>query len=1344
MIKVSTFLAESEFGLAAVPLFGPADAAFEKTAATGLLPEVLQYIESLRPRNDAQYVLVNAMGAGEYYGCFPVGTLVETEDGEVPIEAVGPGSKVLTHRNRFRKVLDRLPREADELCDLYIQGLPGNLPALTATPNHELWVVTRDDFLRTKRRVVWKGDISTHLNDRREQALKEMEFSWVSISDLRAGDYIAEPFPLEEDPAALGDEKWNCQAAAYLMGLYAAEGCVAYRYGETVYKKLRNGSFETPISKLVYIISATETDVVRQAKESAAKYERLVTITEKNDTHSIRMELSFQELGELCLDHIGSGALEKKLSSALLRMPRVWQQTFFDAYAAGDGCVCGAGKEEDAIRCVSASPALLRGFRLLLARLGLAGSINGRHNKKATWYSGKPIYNLSISGGQLRGRGTPKSYIHPGGYILSSVKKIEQYNWQGEVFDLMVEEDSSFTASGIAVHNSNINADHFPETALIHKPDDWTGNPLIDRSLSKGWPYGFPTFYNAYPFAHHRNKDPSRAYGEVEMATWNDHMKRVELVVRCDKLKCQQFGGVGVWDKLKAGQFPDVSMGCCPAGTRVTMSDGSFRNIECVKENDAVLTHRGVPGRVNQLMRYRYEGVSYRFKAYGFLRELTLTANHPLWLVRAEQLRCAPTSTSERGWGKPLVPRQRHCTPFVRSASAGCSTCATVPSYRFEWTRADQAEVGDYLAFPVPEQIDGAITDAVEARLLGYYLAEGHVSNYNDRPLEQITFSLNFNEKELAEEIEDLGRSLGVQVAWHSEAPERGARYVTLVSKALADRCLRFCGSGATTKQLSKEVLYMAPGLQLAFLGAYLDGDGGTYKGSAYFSTASEQLAQQVFIVLARCGLIASINELLHHPSEKSLVRRDTTEYQVWVGTDFSSALAPYTRKPVRASKKVRGQRFFYTHEGVRYLMAPIEEIVEEDYDDDVFNFSVEGDDSYIAERLAVHNSKVPYDTCSITLDWDTYKKALSTFNPRVYRHPGMAVLEFHKKLKKKNGVGIRGVSVTRNDYSEYMRKMPNRILPDGRKVFVWNDFPRFFDISFVFIGADKTAKVMIFIKRSGYLQAMPSALTAEKMGLRDSDIQEPGVKTSSVSDHILERAFLKGAEEKKSEIDKDVVPSQFAGKAIPLLTKDEPDIPDEMLKALSTVPVKNALATTSGLGMLLRPREFERTLALRGMREKTLEGTDYGDMSADDFMPALARVLMPMMSQRSALAPYIERRIIIISERPRAEVPGASSLSSDSLRKMGAAYNGYRRGVMNVVASSQNLIRSAALSNEAELHKLASAEAEELFTPLTFKYLDEAFHDELPLPLDTAKVVVKTSSRAKAGVERGFPSRNT
>jgi len=912
-------------------------------------------------------------------------------------------------------------------------------------------------------------------------------------------------------------------------------------------------------------------------------------------------------------------------------------------------------------------------------------------------------------------------------------------------------------------YGSNINGDHFPEAALIHKPSDWTGNPLVDRARARTWPYGFPTFYLAHPYAHHRNKDPKRAFGGVELAAWNEHMKRVELIVRVDHERCQQFGGIGVWDKLISGKYPDVSMGCVPAGTRVMLADGSFKQMECMQEGDQVITHVGKVCCVEEALRYQYEGTLYRFKAYGFPRELCLTENHPLWLVRGEQLVCKPTAGVNKG------RKQRHCTPLVKSRGKGCMGCETTPRYGFEWVRADEAEVGDYVAFPVPSAVDATVSSVDEARFLGFYLAGGHVGSYNDHPLEQITFSLGFEEKELAEEIESLGRKLGATVSWHSEDKDRGGRYVTVVSKELADRCLRFCGSGAKTKQLSREALYMCTELQKAFLGAYLDGDGGTYKGSAYFSTSSEQLADQLFVALARCGMISSINTINHIPSARSVVRKETVEYQVWVGTDFSPVIGPYTRKPVRASKKVRGQRFFYEYEGTKYILSPILEIVEEDYRDDVFNISVKGDDSYVSELIATHNTKVPYDTCAICLDWDEYTKALLTYKDGKHKHPGEAVLIYHKAKKAKDGVGIRGLSITRADYCEHARKMMNRILPDGRKVWVYNDFPRFFDISFVFIGADKIAKVMMYISRMGVpaedeprdmVVGEPVDATLEKSAERkpphawswktryetrrkngwlpkDKPIKD---KVASLDDLILKTAFGKLAKPKSAEIKKDVVPSQFAGKAVPLLTQAEGDIPREVLEALSDVPLGNALSTTAGMGVLLRPREFQRILLTRmGRRDEADELEGRGTvfprmaervcphMAPELFMPSLARLLLPLLAHRSALGPEIERRVVVLSSFTPKKEASCSSHTPELLHKIGAAYNGYRSGALELVAQTQGLT-----ANLGELEKQASAPVDSIFTPLAVHYIHHAYWDEVGQPGATGRV---------AGVERGRPS---
>ena len=96
-------------------------------------------------------------------------------------------------------------------------------------------------------------------------------------------------------------------------------------------------------------------------------------------------------------------------------------------------------------------------------------------------------------------------------------------------------------------YGSNIKGDRFSEAALIHAPDSWKGVPVHDKALAKSWAYGFPTFYDAVVFPHHRNKNPEKRLGVVELAAWNPHMKRVELITRLDREDCLKHGGEGIF-----------------------------------------------------------------------------------------------------------------------------------------------------------------------------------------------------------------------------------------------------------------------------------------------------------------------------------------------------------------------------------------------------------------------------------------------------------------------------------------------------------------------------------------------------------------------------------------------------------------------------------------------------------------------------------------------------------------------------------------------------------------------------------------------------------------------------
>lgn len=490
-------------------------------------------------------------------------------------------------------------------------------------------------------------------------------------------------------------------------------------------------------------------------------------------------------------------------------------------------------------------------------------------------------------------------------------------------------------------YGSNVNGDSFREAGLIHRPDQWSGNPLVDRVTAKTWAYGYPTFYGAHVYAHHRNKDASKAFGDVELSVWHPEMKRVELVTRVDYDKCQKFGGSGVWDKLKAGQFPDVSMG-----------------------------------------------------------------------------------------------------------------------------------------------------------------------------------------------------------------------------------------------------------------------------------------------------------------------------------------------------------------------------------------------------------TKVPYDTCSICLDTDLYEKALRTFDPKRQPHPGIAVLEFHKQLKEKDGLGIRGLSITRKDYCDHARNMMNRILPDGRKVWVENDYPRFFDISFVFIGADKTAKTMIFIFSGGRrFEVTPAAEMAENLG-----VQDPDEKAASVADQLLSNLFAeKGAAQKSGEISKDTIPSQFLGKAVPLLAEEEQRIPTEMLDRLSKLPLPEVASTAGSMGIVLQPQEFQRIVLMQlGHRDladqldqaghtfSDTEESEPMDVGPGFFSPALAQLLAPLLEQRSGLGPVIERRVMMLSKtEPQPREPGelklGTSVPQGLLRKLGAAYSGYRNALMDVLPHSPVLLKSA---GDPALQKLAELPVEQVFTPLSVRYFKFAHRRGLG---DTAGGMVQT-----------------
>lgn len=332
--------------------------------------------------------------------------------------------------------------------------------------------------------------------------------------------------------------------------------------------------------------------------------------------------------------------------------------------------------------------------------------------------------------------------------------------------------------------------------------------------------------------------------------------------------------------------------------------------------------------------------------------------------------------------------------------------------------------------------------------------------------------------------------------------------------------------------------------------------------------------------------------------------------------------------------------------------------------------------------------------------------------------------------------------SKTRNDYCIHMRPPeelreiygPNKILPDGRRIYVINTRPRFFDLSFVFIGADKTAKVMAKLAAKGEELCLGSVCAIPIRGnegpvLYDQrgDVLDPGHLRKVASGdggeglrgscgrlcsecedcdvcHSAKLAAAFGvkqaAHSKFSEIVKNVPTGIFATKRLPALETTEPDIARDDLDGLSRHPLPSVLGSVTRAGIVLKPHEFQH-LVLRRMGEddllneldrkhKVFRQVD-GFNSAvhsdiDSALDEIFSLLKKYIGERTALGTPFQIRVMIAGKGLKNALPTRAPIGHSLLDKVSAAYNGYRREVLEKLSQMVGEVKSDPKLAEAVL----------------------------------------------------------
>lgn len=247
-------------------------------------------------------------------------------------------------------------------------------------------------------------------------------------------------------------------------------------------------------------------------------------------------------------------------------------------------------------------------------------------------------------------------------------------------------------------------------------------------------------------------------------------------------------------------------------------------------------------------------------------------------------------------------------------------------SQKYEWKRADEITVQDRITYPRRQSGKREISEEF-ARLIAWFIAEGSLSK------NAVQFTLNSNEGKYHKEIMDCAFEMGYEV--HKKIYNNTCQ-IYIYSTELADKLSVLCGSGALYKHIPFEVI---KGWEQEVYDCLINGDGCiTSEDKWSYSTVSESLAYDMQQLAIMLGLKASIT--------KSKGNCLIQGREVNAHDRYNIQISRYDRYAL------------VNHNAVaKYCMhSEIRSITREYYEGEVYNLSVQYDESYVADGRVVHN----------------------------------------------------------------------------------------------------------------------------------------------------------------------------------------------------------------------------------------------------------------------------------------------------------------------------------------------------------------------------------------------------
>lgn len=372
--------------------------------------------------------------------CFVAGTMVRTENGIKPIEQISIGDKVLTHNCRYRMVTKIMRRLVNSTVIVSAENCAEKIECTAEHPfyvrlmtrkfdqNSRQYVRTlSEDFGWLEPKYFFKKTNSSndvtqqiYLTCATDDIEKDVEYNGV---ELRVNQHSTRKVnTLELDSEHL----W------YVIGRWIADGWFKSRYRKN---KTLGGV------------------IICCGKHKTEKFEEKLRLAKlkycKTEEETVCKYVFCNKEFALFLKKFGEYADKKVLAEEVYFLPKKLALAFLSGYFDADGCYC-----DDTISFSSVSKELAYGIKYLVNKYyKVACSITSYENHNQT-ICGRIVHTKKVYAGSFKiNRKSQSHYFVENNYIMSPYKTVEEINEMKVVYNLSVDEDESYTANGMVVHN---------------------------------------------------------------------------------------------------------------------------------------------------------------------------------------------------------------------------------------------------------------------------------------------------------------------------------------------------------------------------------------------------------------------------------------------------------------------------------------------------------------------------------------------------------------------------------------------------------------------------------------------------------------------------------------------------------------------------------------------------------------------------------------------------------------------------------------------------------------------------------------------------------------------------